>query len=155
MIIFIKYIKSLIILGFIFFITQFLIFQNIELIDFINFIIIPAFLISSILSIIDSFILYKKGYKLNQKSKLKIKNTGNLNILKNNLSNLNLKYQERNNKIIIKMAANYYQSFGEIITIEENEDYILINSHSKIALTIFDYGKNIDNVLLIKELLAS
>lgn len=119
-----------------------------------------SFLISSILLVIHLIFAYKSGLKNNFSpiQKLEIKNN-TINILE--ISNILRKKSDwklilqEQDFIILKTKPTFLKSFGEKIIISKNTDKLSIISKPSFPTTIFDFGKNYDNIKFIKQIILN
>lgn len=119
---------------------------------------LTSFLVSSILLIIHLAVAHKSGLKNNFSpiQKLELKNT-TINIIE--ISNILLKKSnwkliiQEQDFIVLKTKPTFLKSFGEKIIISKNTDKLSIVSKPSFPTTIFDFGKNYDNIKFIKEII--
>ena len=115
-----------------------------------------SFIISSLLTLIHYFSIKYKGYDINEKP-IVLSETSNEIIEK--IESLNVKNWVLKSKteksIIFTTKADYINSYGEIIEINFlDKKTVLIKSKPKFITTIFDFGKNLDNVHEMARLLS-
>lgn len=121
--------------------------------------IFTSFLISSILLIIHLIFARKSGLKndFSPIQKSEIKNT-TVSILE--ISNIlhkksNWKFILKEQDFIILKTKPTLKSFGEKIIITKNTDKLSIISKPTFPTTIFDFGKNYDNIKFIKQIVLN
>ena len=117
-----------------------------------------AFIISFSLTLIHYTSIKLKGYSLNKKP-LSLVET---DITISKLEEKCLKQKEWTLKdktdttLVLSSRPDFLYSFGEIIEISYiNSKNILIKSKPKLRTTLFDFGKNIDNVNKVRKLCLS
>lgn len=61
--------------------------------------------------------------------------------------------EKNDNVLLFKSTFGSIKSFGEIITISSNEGLTTITSKSLLFTTLFDFGKNYENIKFIKSIM--
>lgn len=137
---------------FLFFIYN-LIFYKIDEINYLDNVLKNSIVLTLIILIIHIVLSMSVGVKSNFSSKQKSERLSNINI-----EELSKKIEKSTNwKLLNKNSSNLtyksnfstMKSFGEIITIDKKEDKFFIVSEPIIFTTIFDFGKNYQNIKLI------
>jgi hypothetical protein len=125
---------------------------DVRLFDIMN-VVYPTLFITLVIAVFHYSILLSKGYKLSSKPKLVIKDSSLKNI-NQIISRLSWKKLRQEGKTTVYKTSGFsFYSFGEIILLNENETgEIEIVSKSRFPLTMFDFGKNLDNINNFKQL---
>ena len=107
-----------------------------------------ALIMSSFLTLAHYSVILYKGYKIHQKPIKIVDVNTDLDTIIELLSNDCWILKNRtDNSLIFTTKPDYTQSFGEIIEITLIEKKkALIKSKSRLKTTLFDFGKNLDNV---------
>jgi len=144
-----KLIKAFIYLNIIFALYN-LYLNNFEFIDYKR-VLIPSLIISITLFIIHLIALKVKGYSINETPHF-ILNNLNLEEIKKIAGKNSWKIiLEKKDNLVFKTTKFSFLSFGEKIIIKKNESgHLIIESKSLFPLTVFDFGKNLDNLKVIK-----
>lgn len=131
-------------------------FQNIDtiLFDFIKSTLLNSLLITFLLTLFHIFFALKEGVRNNFSTNQKL-------VIKEDLEldDLELKVNKLTNWTLIDKKVNFIKfkssitlkSFGEIITVFNENGKTTMTSKPLFILTIFDFGKNFENIKLIKQ----
>lgn len=120
-------------------------------IDLVNFI-FPALTYAAVLTTIEFIIFKKKGYGLNEKAVFFTEKDVVDEVKKVGIQQ-NWKTEEKEGNIILRTPVSLY-SFGERILVIKTETGTVVKSESSLVSTIFDFGKNLDNIYLLKKAVA-
>lgn len=121
--------------------------------DIMN-VVYPTLFITLVIAITHSFIVLYKGYNLNSNPRFVINKSElkNLNQVTSKLKWEKLKQEDKTT--VYKTSTFSFYSFGEKIFLNENKTgEIEVISKSRFPLTMFDFGKNLDNIKEFRHLL--
>lgn len=122
-------------------------------------VLLPALLFTVVLVLIQvitsSFVGVKKNYLPRQVQS--IDGTVDLKILALEIRKANKWVLEIENSTMLRYRSGFdtLRSFGENIIIEKKENKLQITSKPLMTLTLFDYGKNFQNVEVVKNLITT
>ena len=122
-------------------------------------VLLPALMFTVVLVLIQvitsSFVGVKKDYSPRQVQK--VEGTVDLKILALEIAKATKWVLEVENSTTLRYRSGFdtVRSFGENITVEKKENNLQITSKPMVTTTLFDYGKNFQNVELVKNLITS
>ena len=110
-------------------------------------VVLVSLLLNTILTILHFSILIGKGYKIGEKPET-ILTAEKVQTILNDLNKKNWrKVEDSETRISFRTKMNSLYSFGEKVIFEKvNSENYRVYSKSTFPLTIFDYGKNLDNI---------
>ena len=134
-----------------------LLFQSFEKINFLKGIIYPSLFLTVLFTIIHVVLSFKAGVRNNFSS---IQHEETISSI--SLEEIGKKIEEKykwelversDNSLVYKNKFKSLLSFGEIISINQNEKELNISSKPMLFTTIFDFGKNYQNIKSVNAIL--
>lgn len=153
--IFILLAKSILFFSIIFLLYSF--FLDSENIKILYQILFPSMIISILLLIIHILLSKKNGVikDFSPNQSFILKNPVNLDVLDSKIQSVtNWKLITKSNSTLIyKSKADFFKSFGEVIKVSNEKDYTVLSSKPLVFTTIFDFGKNYQNLNFLKSII--